>query len=170
MKTWKLIVLLFLLSGCAANYQVVRENETGAPTPLVPQDHLGVMLAQENDAPLGSGLIVSTKIKSALMSRFESVGLIETVLFKKAIQVCIDQGIAFLIVPTINKWDDRNNPWTLEPDKLALRISVVKVADGMEILAFTYKAEDHSGEWTDYPVERMLGRQFQSELLREMIN
>lgn len=170
MKIGKLIVLIFLLSGCAANYQVARENAPGANTHILAQNPLGVMLAQENGAPLGSGLIVSTKIKSALIGRFESVGLIETVFLKKAIQVCMDQGIAYLIVPVIRQWDDRNNPWTLEPDKLELRISVVKVSNGTEILVFTYRAEDHSGEWTDYPVERMLGRQFQSALLREMLN
>jgi len=177
MKKLFILLMALVLYGCAANHQVIREDTPGDKVALNPQDDIGVMLARDGEGSvvggekksyLGSGLTLSTRTISALMSKFESVSLVETIDFNRAIQISRDRNIEYLVIPLIEQWVDENNPWTLAPDRLALTVSVIKVTDMTKIRAFTYQAEDHSGDWTDYPVERMLGSEFQASLLQEL--
>jgi hypothetical protein len=139
-------------------------------TPHGPEVYKHSTVPREERVYLGSGQVVSTKIMSALMSKFNLVSLVETINLADAVQRCRDRGFMYLIVPVIEQWEDRPNHQTYELDKLALRVGVVRVTDAVEIRAFTYRAEGHSIGGSDYPVQRLLEKDFQEALLKEIIN
>ena len=114
---------------------------------------------------LGSGIIVANKVQASLLNLFSQVEKLNTKNKEKAILLCKQQNVKFLVVPTILHWEDRNTPWSGISDKIEVKIEVFDMILDKMVNSIIFKANNEWATLTDKPPEDLLNGEFNKAIV-----
>lgn len=165
-------VLLFsMLAGCADSYHWTPQQ--GGSSRVTQQDRIYISTPVDGEygahAYKGSGRNTAQIIYSAisLKSRTVRIGG-QDGNFEDAMLQAQRSGQDVLIFPTILNWEDRATEWSMIPDKVEIKVDVVRVQSGEVISSGIIKGSsglatlggDHPQDLLPEPVMEFVGSLF----------
>lgn len=144
------LILLIVLVGCADTHTLIRQNPAPITT-ISPKQSFYISLSRDGlygDEPYpGSGLTLSQAILSSFASYARRVEVATTVeSYDEARKRALDKQYEYLVYPTILHWENRATEWNGIPDRVKVKIEVVKAQD--DSVFDSVIIEGTSGMWT----------------------
>lgn len=182
-----IVSILMLINGCYARMQQTLRDDRLKPINFNNDEKIAVMLTddgshtfvygvsddkanmtsqtEKTEFYLGSGIIVATKVQAALLGLFSQVEKFNTKNKEKAILLCKQQNVKFLVVPTILHWEDRNSPWSGIADKIEVKIELFDMTLDKMVNSIIFKANTEWATLTDKPPEDLLNGEFNKAIV-----
>lgn len=136
----KLIILLslsVLFVGCADTHNIIR-NTPEKQTKL--SKDAGFYITISKDGTYGtstysnSGIMTARAILEALSLHASNIQIAEQYnSIDESKIIATQDNCGYLINPTILHWEDRNTEWSGKPDKIAVKIEIISIPDGLVI-------------------------------------
>jgi len=131
MKCLLILGFIAFLSGCADSHQLVRIGEE-QPISLEKINNLYISIPQDGKYAkkhyLGSGAHTSRIILMAFSKFSSKVKTGEKYQsYEKALSFARINNYDYLIFPTILEWEDRATEWSGIPDRVSIKISLIKI-------------------------------------------
>jgi hypothetical protein len=155
-----LVILLTLLVGCTARYQV--NNLAGAASAqldrtkglyvTVPQDG-----AYGTTVSFGSGQIVAQAVADAFSGVGARVHIAERAVGKdQSIVAAKSLNASYLVMPAIVHWEQRATEWSGRPSRMAIRLSIIDVTTGDEVTSSAIEGRSRIVSFTSTTPESLL--------------
>ena len=155
-----LVILLTLLVGCTASYQVndlsgaaaVHLDRTKGVYVAVPQDG-----AYGTTVSLGSGQIVAQAVADAFSGLAARVHIAESAVGEDhSIVAAKSLNAKYLIEPVIVHWEERATEWSGRPSRMAIRLSIIDVTTGDQVTSSAIEGRSRIVSFTATSPESLL--------------
>ncbi len=135
MRIPNLLLVVLLIVGCRANYQVNSLSGTADTPRLDKQKAVYVTVPRdgvhESKPYLGSGQIVAQTVAAAFSRAAARVHIAEKQLTnEEAIAFARGLSAGYVVVPTIAHWEQRATEWSGRPSKMAIRVTILDAMTG----------------------------------------
>jgi hypothetical protein len=126
------LIVVILLSGCTATYNVNRGNDEGVQLAATK----GVYIIIPDDGSYGDKQYANSgqMTASAVEVEFSKYAAHVIISDKCALDACLetlrDSKYGYLVEPNIIHWEDRATEWSGKPDKISVKISVYDLSSG----------------------------------------
>ena len=134
-----LIVSMITISGCASQYQI--RSLSGSGPNVVLNRQSGVYITVPADGRYqdihypGSGQLVAQVLAMEFSKFARVVQTAPSQLPDNGMREARRAGSEYLVVPIITHWEQRATEWSGLPSRMALRITVMDVASGKQLLS-----------------------------------
>ena len=134
-----LVVSLVTLSGCASQYQI--RSLSGSDHAVVLNRRGGVYITVPADGRYqdihypGSGQLVAQVLAMEFSKYARTVQTAPSRLRDDGMSEARRAGSDYLVVPMITHWEQRATEWSGLPSRMGLRITVLDVASGKQLLS-----------------------------------
>ncbi len=135
------------LAGCAYSQTTRQLGPASANTPR-PGEAIAVMLAEH--APAGPqtftepGRILADLTLGVIREDFPSARLLDTANEIEALQRCRDQGVPYLVVPSINHWGNNTTLQSRFADSVSVDLRLLQVATKQMVRSIHYQGSNNS--------------------------
>jgi len=165
MKRYILLFLSVLLVSCADSHQIMKTSTSTAKLEKTASAYISV----PRDGPYGhinytgSGATTAQIMLLAFsryLNRVETGNTYQS--YDDALNYAKENNFAYLVFPSILAWEDRATEWSGLPDKVAVKILVVRVSNGTTLDAAIIKGKsglatfggDHPQDLLTKPVDK----------------
>ena len=168
------IAAMMAIIGCADSHNVIRHRKIANPV-LLPEQKIYISVSRDgvygDEAYPGSGLTLSQILLSSFVKHVRRVDVGDIYQpYIEALETARLKGYDILIFPTILHWENHATEWNGVPDKVKVKVDVVRV--DKDTLLDSIIVEGKSGLATfggDYPqdllpapLEKFVSSLFQS--------
>lgn len=126
------------LAGCADSHQLTRNAHLASSTQFAPDDAFFIAISRDgsyqNKPYPRSGTITSQLLQNAFSQHARTVRMDNRYQpLDKLLQSLPPEKYRYLVYPTILEWEDRATEWSGIPDKVAVRVEIIQLADGQTV-------------------------------------
>lgn len=161
MRVLNLILVIFLIAGCTASYQV--NSLSGAADTHRLDKHKIVYIAIPQDGAYesrlyyGSGQTVAQTVATAFSRVATRVHIAEKQLTnEETIDFARKLGAGYVAVPTIAHWEQRATEWSGRPSKMAIRVTIFDAISGNQISSTSIEGRSRIMSFTSTSPESLL--------------
>jgi len=167
-KILSIITIASLLAACADTHQLIR-SDISPDIRLTSSDTIFIAVPQDGfygtDTYRGSGRNTSQIIYSAFAKHTHLAKVDQsTQSFEAARETANKSGRKYLVYPSILHWEDRATEWSAIPDKVEVKVEVVDVKTGNDVVSVVIKGKsglatfggDHPQDLLPEPIEEFV--------------
>ena len=163
MRTFVVIMIVVLISGCTATYQ---QQIVKHPTSTLERSK-GVFISTPKNGWYGkieyknSGKMTANAVKAAFLRYSNNVYVSEQCLALDCLKIIPTDQYGYYVQPEILHWEDRATEWSSLPDRIEIKITVYDAKLGYEIAASVLNGKS---KWATF------GGDHPQDLLPEPVN
>ncbi len=156
---WRFACLLSL-AGCYTAKSAVERSDFQDLSPRPSESKVRVATPSDASDYPGSGTLVAEAVRTAALTRFANVQILEVSDRAVCERRCAEDGAHVLIIPEIAQWEDHATNWSGLADKVRITVTLYDIADS-RLRRMTFTAHSTWWTFTNDPPEDLLGRTFQ---------
>lgn len=167
--------VLFLLGTVACVHTYDMTPAVGAAPDIVLQRGSSILVGVPGDGSYGhqhyhgSGQTTATELSTALFAHTRNVTIERAAESRdEYVEKAREEGVQYLILPTIAHWEERATEWSGRPDRITIRLDLIEVDSGRVLDTTTVSGKsrwftfggDHPQDLLAVPLSRYASRLF----------